>query len=42
MIRHDAIAPMSSHNMLSTAEGSAPCHQPLMMKPAAPNTFISW
>ena len=37
---HDAIAPINSHSTLSDAEGIAPCHQPLMTKPAAPTTFI--
>ena len=32
MIRHDAIAPMSSHSTLSEAEGMARCHQPLTTK----------
>jgi hypothetical protein len=27
---------------LSDADGMAPCHQPLTMKPAAPTTFIPW
>jgi hypothetical protein len=42
MIRHDAIAPISSHKTLSAADGKAPCHQPLMVKPAAPTTFMPW
>src|SRR3954471_4033957 len=41
-ICHDAIAPISSHSTLSAAEGKAPCHQPLMIKPAAPTTFMPW
>src|SRR5206468_11467833 len=41
-IRHDAIAPISSQMTLSAAEGTARCHQPLIAKPAAPNTFMAW
>jgi hypothetical protein len=33
---------MSIQTMLRAAEGTAPCHQPLTMKPAAPATFIPW
>jgi hypothetical protein len=31
-----------SHSTLSAADGQAPCHQPLMTKPAAPTMFITW
>ena len=41
-IRHSATPPISIQMTLSTADGSAPCHQPLTMKPAAPPTFIAW
>jgi len=36
-----ATVPIIIQMTLSTAEGSAPCHQPLTMKPAAPATFIA-
>ena len=42
MICHVAIAPMSSQMTLRVADGIARCHQPLMMKPTAPKTFIHW
>src|SRR5215218_9135070 len=39
-IRHDAKAPINSHNTLSAADGMAPCHQPLTTKPAAPTMLM--
>jgi hypothetical protein len=42
MIRHDAIAPISSHSTFNAADGSAPCHVLLITNPAAPTTFIAW
>lgn len=39
-IRHRATNPIIIQITLSTAEGSAPCHQLLTMKPAAPTTFM--
>ena len=33
---------MNIQTMLSEAEGIAPCHQPLITKPAAPTRFIHW
>lgn len=41
-IRQSAKAPIRPQTTLSEAEGSAPCHQPLTTKPAAPNTFMPW
>lgn len=41
-IRHKAQAPISSQITFNVADGKAPCHQPLTMKPAAPATFIPW
>jgi hypothetical protein len=41
MIRHNAMPPISIQMTLSTADGNAPCHQPLTMKPAAPATFMA-
>ena len=42
LIRHSATAPISSQITLSTAEGIAPCHQPLITKPIAPTMFMPW
>ena len=39
-IRHEAQAPISSQTTFNVADGSAPCHQPLTAKPAAPTTFM--
>ena len=41
-IRHNATAPISSHTTFNDAEGMAPCHQPLITKPAAPTMFMPW
>src|SRR5439155_12277419 len=41
-IRHDANAPIISHRTFNAADGKAPCHQPLITKPAAPTTFMPW
>jgi hypothetical protein len=41
-IRHRARTPIIIQITFNEAEGSAPCHQPLTMKPAAPTTFIAW
>ncbi len=41
-MRQSAKPPISIHITLSDADGMAPCHQPLTMKPAAPTTFIPW
>lgn len=41
-MRASAIAPISIQMTFKVADGSAPCHQPLTMKPAAPTTFIAW
>src|SRR3546814_3581112 len=40
LIRHKATAPISIQITFSDAEGKAPCHKPLTMKPAAPATYI--
>ena len=40
LIRHRAATPISNQITFSEAEGKAPCHQPLTMKPAAPTIFI--
>jgi hypothetical protein len=42
LIRHSAIAPIIIQITFNAAEGIAPCHQPLTMKPAAPATFMAW
>ena len=39
-IRQDANTPIMNHKTLSAADGSAPCHQPLITKPDAPTTFM--
>jgi hypothetical protein len=41
-IRHSAKPPISIHTRFSVTTGRAPCHQALVMKPAAPKTFIHW
>jgi hypothetical protein len=33
---------MTIQTMFNEAEGMAPCHQPLITKPAAPIKFIHW
>jgi hypothetical protein len=40
VIFHKATNPIPIQMMLSAVEGSAPCHHPLMVKPAAPTTFM--
>jgi len=39
---HNVPAANSAQTRLSVADGSAPCHQPLITKPAAPTRFIHW
>jgi hypothetical protein len=41
-IRHREKAAMNIQTMFNEAEGIAPCHQPLITKPAAPTRFIHW
>ena len=41
-IPHNATAAIAIQTTFSEADGSAPCHQPLSVKPAAPRKFIHW